>query len=113
MNYLNAKEVLPPELFQEIQKYAGGNLLYVPLVEEKEKHWGELSGQKLYYKKRNRMIQNKFLYGVTVEELADEYALSQETVKKIAKKSLSNKKIINVIIQFYRSVFKKFRCIHA
>ena len=83
MNYLNAKEVLPPELFREIQKYAGGNLLFVPLSEEKEKHWGEVSGQKLYYKKRNRMIQNKFLYGVSVSELAKEYTLSKETVKKI------------------------------
>lgn len=83
MNYLNAKEVLPPELFREIQKYAGGNLLYVPLSEEKEKHWGEVSGQKQYYKKRNRMIQNKFLYGVSVSELAREYVLSPETVKKI------------------------------
>ena len=83
MNYLNAKEVLPPELFREIQKYAGGNLLYVPLSEEKEKHWGEVSGQKQYYKKRNRMIQNKFLYGVSVSELAKEYTLSKETIKKI------------------------------
>ena len=83
MNYLNAKEVLPPELFAEIQKYAGGNLLYVPLAEEKEKTWGEVSGQKQYYKKRNRMLQNKYLYGVPVEELAKEYSLSRETVKKI------------------------------
>lgn len=83
MNYLNAKEVLPPELFQEIQKYAGGNLLYVPLSEEKEKCWGEVSGQRQYYKKRNRMIQNKHVYGVSVADLAKEYALSPETVKKI------------------------------
>ena len=83
MNYLNAKEVLPSELFAEIQKYAGGNLLYVPLAEEKEKNWGEVSGQKQYYRKRNRMLQNKYLYGVSVEELAKEYALSRETVKKI------------------------------
>ena len=83
MNYLNAKEILPPELFQEIQKYAGGNLLYVPLSEEKEKQWGEVSGQKQYYKKRNRMIQNKHVYGISVADLAKEYALSPETVKKI------------------------------
>lgn len=83
MNYLNAKEVLPPELFREIQKYSGGNLLYVPLAEEKEKQWGEVSGQKQYYKKRNRMIQNKFLYGVSVVKLAKEYALSKDTIKKI------------------------------
>lgn len=83
MNYVNAKDILPPELFQEIQKYAGGNLLYVPLAEEKGKRWGEVSGQKQYYKKRNRMIQNKFLYGVSVKDLAKEYALSKDTIKKI------------------------------
>ena len=84
MNYLNAKEVLPAELFKEIQKYAGGNLLYVPLAEEKEKTWGEVSGQKQYYRKRNRMLQNKFLYGVSVAELAKEYALSNSVLSVLS-----------------------------
>lgn len=81
MKYKNAKEALPPGLFKEVQKYAGGNLLYVPLAEEKNR--GEVSGQKQYYRKRNRLLQNKYLYGVSVDELAKEYSLSRETVKKI------------------------------
>ncbi len=83
MNYLNAADVLPPELFKEIQKYAGGKLLYVPKAEAESKNWGEISGQKEYYRKRNRMMLNKFRYGITVQQLAKEYCLSVDTVKKI------------------------------
>ena len=81
MEYLNANDVLPQKLLKEIQKYAQGKLLYVPKTEEKA--WGELSGQKLYYRKRNRMIINKFQYGTSIEQIAKEYYLSVETIKKI------------------------------
>lgn len=83
MNYLNAADVLPPSLFDEIQKYAGGALLYVPKAEAASKDRGEISGQKKYYQKRNRMMINKFKYGIIVPELAKEYSLSTDTVKKI------------------------------
>ncbi len=91
MKYLNASDVLPEELLIEIKKYAGGTLLYVPKDETEEKAWGEASGQKQYYKKRNRMIINKFTFGVSVEQLAKEYCLSNDTVKKIvySKKNMS------------------------
>ncbi len=91
MKYLNASDVLPEELLKEIQKYAGGTLLYVPEDETVKKTWGEVSGQKKYYKKRNRMMINKFVYGITVEQLAKEYCLSKDTVKKIvySKKDLN------------------------
>ena len=32
MKYENAKDVLPQELFEEVQKYASGRLLYFPIV---------------------------------------------------------------------------------
>lgn len=83
MNYVNATDILPPDLLKEIQKYAGGTLLYVPKDEAETKSWGEVLGQKVYYKKRNRMIINKFKYGIAVSELAKEYSLSTDTVKKI------------------------------
>lgn len=83
MTYLNAADILPPDLLSEIQKYAGGTLLYVPKDELAGKNRGEVSGQKSYYKKRNRMMVNKFRYGITVPQLAKEYSLSTDTVKKI------------------------------
>ncbi len=83
MTYQNAADLLPPALLKEIQKYAGGSLLYIPREESESKTWGEVSGQRRYYRKRNRMMLNKFRYGVTVQELASEYNLSTDTVKKI------------------------------
>lgn len=83
MEYLNAKNILPAELLEQIQKYAAGKYLYVPQNEDDMKSWGEQSGYRKQLRKRNRMIINKFKYGVSVEELSREYFLSEETVKKI------------------------------
>jgi hypothetical protein len=44
LRYLNAKDVLPPELLAEIQAYTAGTILYIPKQEEKRTHWGQLSG---------------------------------------------------------------------
>ncbi len=67
---------------KEVQKYAAGKLLYIPSGEEK-KGWGETSGYRTQLKKRNRMIRNKYAHGLTVSELADEYYLSLDSIKKI------------------------------
>lgn len=83
MEYLNANEVLPAELLAQVKKYAAGKCLYVPQNEADMKPWGELSGYRKQLQKRNRMIINKFKYGVTIEALSKEYFLSEETVKKI------------------------------
>lgn len=82
-NYVNAEQVLPPQLLEQIRQYAAGKLLYVPRTRETVRSWGEGTGQRSYYRKRNQMIRNKFRYGVPILRLAEEYYLSQETVKKI------------------------------
>ena len=85
MKYVNAADVLPPELLIEISKYAGGKLLYVPTLNEK-RPWGEKSGSKQYYCDRNQQIREMFQQGYSVEELSKEFGLSPETVKRIVKK---------------------------
>lgn len=82
MKYENAKDVLPIELLQQLQKYAAGKLLYVPIGDE-SKSWGELSGYRQKLIKRNQMIYNKFILGKTISELAEEYFLSVDSIKKI------------------------------
>ncbi|WP_306431051.1 CD3324 family protein [Paenibacillus sp. XY044] len=82
MKYENAGEVIPEELLKEIQKYAAGKLLYVPKGDEK-KGWGEATGYRDRLQRRNRMIRNKYANGMTVSELADEYFLSLDSIKKI------------------------------
>ena len=37
MKYENAKELLPEALLKEVQKYAGGKLLYIPVEYEQSK----------------------------------------------------------------------------
>ncbi len=82
MKYENAKDLLPQELLEQVQKYAGGKLLYVPIAEE-AKAWGVASGYRQKLLKRNQMIYNEFVRGKTVSELADEYFLSLDSIKKI------------------------------
>ena len=82
MKYENAKELLPEVLLKEVQKYAGGKLLYIP-VENENKSWGEVSGYRQKLLKRNVMISNRYKAGVTLSELAEEYFLSLDSIKKI------------------------------
>lgn len=94
MKYINAKELLPSHLFEQVQKYAGGNLLYVPQREADVIPWGEKSGYRKYMEKRNRMMVNKFRYGISIRELAMTYCLSEETVKKIVYSSKLSRSLV-------------------
>ncbi|MBU3104685.1 CD3324 family protein [Clostridium gasigenes] len=82
MNYLNASHVLPDELLREVQKYAAGENLYIPKKEEKKK-WGEGSGAREYYRQRNEEIREAYDRKVSIDELAEQYGLSIESIKKI------------------------------
>lgn len=82
MKYDNAEDILPDELLKEIQKYAAGKLLYIPSGDQK-RAWGETSGYRNQLQKRNQMIRNKYAHGLTLSELADEYYLSLDSIKKI------------------------------
>jgi hypothetical protein len=58
LKYKNARDILPPELISQIQKYAAGKLLYIP-KEEDSTPWGTLSGAKLALKNEiNVFIMN-------------------------------------------------------
>ena len=82
MKYENAKDILPEELLLQVQKYAGGKLLYIP-VENESKSWGEVSGCRQKLLKRNVLILNRYKAGATLSELAEEYFLSLDSIKKI------------------------------
>ena len=82
MNYLNVSHVLPDELLREVQKYAAGENLYIPKKEEK-KNWGEGSGARAYYRQRNGEIREAYDRKVSIDELAAQYWLSMESIKKI------------------------------
>lgn len=85
MRYVNAAEVLPQQLLMEIQRYINGDLLYIPNGEVPTK-WGEKSGSKSYYETRNKRIKQKYQDNCTIEQIAKEFGLAYETVRKIVYK---------------------------
>lgn len=83
MRYVKAEEILPQELVEEIQKYIKGSYIYIPTNSKERKKWGEKSGAREMLLKRNQDIKCKYIDGATVHELADEYYLSINSIKKI------------------------------
>ena len=82
MKYENAKDILPAALLEEVQKYAEGKVIYIPRSKE-SKGWGEASGYRDKLKKRNALICSRYSAGRSVMEIAEEFFLSPETVKKL------------------------------
>ena len=85
IRYVNAEDVLPGPLLDEIRRYFPRGALYIPSVEERAP-WGERSGAKAALSERNRRIRGDFVRGATVESLALEYCLSPDSIRKIVKK---------------------------
>lgn len=82
MKYRNASAVFPDRLLHEMQKYAAGELIYIPKENEHDA-WGTKSGAKAYYATRNDEIRAKYRSGKTIQSLTDEYSLSVETIRRI------------------------------
>lgn len=83
MKYINAQKVLPEKLIVEIQKYVQGETLYIPKPENNYQKWGTSSGSRKRLDERNASIREAFVKGALIEQLAQEYYLSVETIKKI------------------------------
>ena len=82
MKYRNAAEVLPLQLLQELQRYAAGQLLYIPAGQRRE--WGAGTGANRFYARRNTEIRGKYFGGkMALPALCEEYCLSEEAVRTI------------------------------
>ncbi len=83
MKYQKADLIFPEDLLKEIQKYVHGEMVYIPNPKGLRKKWGEKSGNKQYLSTRNHEIRSKFLEGFTIEQLAKEFCLSFDSIKRI------------------------------
>ena len=83
MNYVKAADVLPSELIEEIQKYVQGGTIYIPKPEGSHQKWGTRSGARRSIAERNKRITQDFRKGMSIADLAEEYFLSIESIKKI------------------------------
>ena len=82
MNYMKGSEVLPARLLKEIQEYVEGSLLYIPKKTSKA-GWGSKSGARQLIDRRNSAIYTLYKRGVSIANLAEQYHLSEDTVRKI------------------------------
>ncbi|MGE6575084.1 CD3324 family protein [Paenibacillus xylanexedens] len=83
MKYSKAESIFPEELLRIIQEYIQGELVYIPKPKEAHLKWGEKTESKSRVSARNAEIKSLFRNGVRIEELADRYFLSCESIKKI------------------------------
>lgn len=94
MRYVNAKDVLPPGLLSEVQKYSCGELIYIPKRDDEKAGWGQINGTRSQVHSRNCGIIEAYQNGTTVYELMDLYCLSEASIRKIiySKAFIENKK---------------------
>lgn len=83
MPYINADNLLPPELLQEVQKYVQGSLLYIPRPDSQKMGWGSKSGARELFDRRNEAIRSAKAQGMRIDDLAEEYGLSSDGIRKI------------------------------
>ena len=83
MKYMNARDVLPPDVLSEVQKYLCGDIIYVPKKDSDKAGWGQINGTRMQVFMRNRSIVEAHQDGVSVHELMDQYCLSEASIRKI------------------------------
>ena len=85
MSYLRAEEVLPEELIQTIQQYVNGKTIYIPSKDKRD--WGSKTDTRQILKDRNTRIYNRYLEGVAVSMLAQDFLLSVKSIQRIVRNS--------------------------
>lgn len=83
MKYVSVDGILPDNLIREIQKYIQGEYIYIPVMPEKKKKWGENTKSREYLLIRNAEIQSRYISGKGISDLAQEFFLSESSIKKI------------------------------
>lgn len=83
MSYRSAEKVLPYELIELIQQYVDGDYLYIPRKESKRKKWGENTAIKQELEERNTAIFEDYIQGLSMEELAGKYFLSEKSIQRV------------------------------
>lgn len=97
MKYKNAGEILPQHLVEEIQKYLQGEFLYIP-QKDKQTHRA-VTEYKIEFEKRNNRIYKMHLEGMKNEALAQNFNLSQSSIRRII---IEQKKQYEVVVNKIR-----------
>ncbi len=85
--YLNAEDILPPQLLRQVQSYVQGQELYIPKSSTARIGWGQRNGTKHKLELRNQEIRRRYSAGESIHDLMEAYHLSYDSVRKIARKA--------------------------
>lgn len=83
MGYIRAEEILPDEVIELIQRYVDGTNLYIPRKQENRQGWGTKTPYRRELECRNQSIYQEYLSGRTINELAENYYLSEKSIQRI------------------------------
>lgn len=83
MRYINATQILPQKLLEEIQGYADGIFLYIPRKTDCKRPWGAATATRQELAQRNKRIFLEHLHGTDADALAQRYFLSPKTIRRI------------------------------
>ena len=83
MCYIKAKEILPIEVIELIQKYVDGGVIYIPRKECNRKQWGEKTNTREEVKLRDLTIYGEYNSGISKKVLAEKYFLSKKSIDRI------------------------------
>jgi Mor family transcriptional regulator len=89
MKYEKAQNVLPNSIIKQIQKYIDGGYIYIPRKDENKKSWGENTETKSYLECRDNEIFDKYSSGVAVKILAQQYFLTESSIRRIIRNQRS------------------------
>ena len=83
MKYVNAKDVLPQELIEQLQNYVQGSYVYIPKKEDTIKSSDKKTDYRIELEKRNAHIYLKYLQNWSHGQIAKLYHLSLPSIRRI------------------------------
>ena len=83
MRYLNAEDVLPAALLEQIQQYADGIYLYIPRRADHRQSWGSSTRYREELRLRNESIRHLHREGLDPQALAERFHLSVKSIQRI------------------------------
>lgn len=83
MSYKRADDILPESILEVLQKYVGGEMIYVPKKKECRKRWGSNTGANEKLRLRNEQIFDQYQKGISTKELARRYYLTEKSIQRI------------------------------
>ena len=83
MRYLNATQVLPPQLLAEVQQYVDGEYLYIPRLPGRKQDWGSNTATRQELQQRNRSILEDYKSGLAMDQLSEKYYLTPKSIRRI------------------------------